>query len=320
MKKTTRMRKRCAWMVAVLLIGVLSMNVYAEEAAIPENVDSNRQQFKEWSAAIFKNSYPITVNRGTASPARAEQGTTVRITADCLGVGVRFKEWRVDSGNVTLENKNAVSTTFTMPNSAVELTAIYEPVVPPSLYWVAIKNGTANPMRAEAGTIITITADNAPTGYRFRKWELSPAVTFAEGTNRYGSTAKFVMPMGNVTCYAVFQKITPPAESYNIGELKKDADLFQEKTTDNPKKAWTIRMNMNLAVLYPESICLMDGNGKVLKATVTFDPKKPNQFVVSPENPYVSGEYYLLIQKEGLESDTGSQLRKNVLFRFVFRK
>ncbi len=304
MKKTMRSRKWCVFMVAlsVLLMGVLSMRVYAKKAEIPENT------------------YPIKVNRGTANPAIAEQGTTVRITADCLGVGVRFKEWRVESGNVALEDKNAVSTTFNMPNSAVELTAIYDPIVPPSLYLVAIKNGTANPMSAKAGTIITITADDAPIGYRFRKWEISPAVTFAEETNRYVSTARFVMPEENVTCYALFQKITQPDESYDIGELKKDAVLFQEKTTDNPNKAWTVRMNMNLAVLHPEYICLMDGNGKLLKATVTFDPKEPNKFVVSPENPYGSGEYYLLIQKEGLESDTGSQLQKNVLFRFMFQE
>ncbi|GAU78287.1 S-layer homology domain-containing protein [Fusibacter sp. 3D3] len=73
-----------------------------------------------------KSSYAVTVNSGTASQPTAAAGTTVTITANTPDNGKRFKEWTVVSGGVTLANEKALSTTFTMPANAVEVTATYE--------------------------------------------------------------------------------------------------------------------------------------------------------------------------------------------------
>jgi uncharacterized protein YjdB len=70
--------------------------------------------------------YPVTVNSGTASTASATTGTTVTITANTAPVGQRFKEWTVQSGGVALVDANAATTTFSMPASAVTVTAAYE--------------------------------------------------------------------------------------------------------------------------------------------------------------------------------------------------
>lgn len=74
--------------------------------------------------------YAVTVTSGTASPDKAEAGSTVTITANAAPVGKTFDKWVVKSGTVTLVNERAAVTTFTMPASAVEIEAVYkEPTV-----------------------------------------------------------------------------------------------------------------------------------------------------------------------------------------------
>ncbi len=72
--------------------------------------------------------YAVTVHSGTASTATAAASVTVTITASAAPAGQRFKAWTVQSGGVTLANKNAATTSFTMPVSSVEVTATYEDI------------------------------------------------------------------------------------------------------------------------------------------------------------------------------------------------
>ena len=74
--------------------------------------------------------YTVTVSNngngtGTASPSTAAAGTTITLTAK-PDTGYRFKEWQVESpaGLVIINNK------FTMPDSGVEVKAIFEEDVP----------------------------------------------------------------------------------------------------------------------------------------------------------------------------------------------
>ncbi len=113
------------------------------------------QQFKEWAIgsedgtkinagdqytftadttvyAIWANVYPITVINGTASAGKAAQGTIVTIEANDAPTGKEFKEWKVNSGNVTLANASASTTTFTMPAEPVSLEAVFKDKSTPS--------------------------------------------------------------------------------------------------------------------------------------------------------------------------------------------
>ena len=69
--------------------------------------------------------YPVNVTGGTASVSEGKVGDTVTVsftdTADKI-----FDKWDVVSRNVSLEDKNSATTTFTMPAGAVELSAIYK--------------------------------------------------------------------------------------------------------------------------------------------------------------------------------------------------
>lgn len=79
-----------------------------------------------------ETTYTVTVNGGTASPAKAKEGETVTITAEKTNT---FQNWTVVAGGITLENENLPTTTFTMGKENVVITANYSSggnITPPS--------------------------------------------------------------------------------------------------------------------------------------------------------------------------------------------
>ncbi len=77
----------------------------------------------------------------------------------------------------------------------------------PQSYSINVINGTANPTSAAQGETVTITATVAPDGQRFREWDITPAVTYADGTSKTSATARFTMPDQDVTAEATYEKI-----------------------------------------------------------------------------------------------------------------
>ena len=179
--------------------------------------------------AIFEKDAPpaptefiVTVKtdgNGTASAslAKAAAGTTIILTAT-PNTGYHFKEWKVMSGGVTIENNK-----FTMPSANVEVKAIFEKDAPPAPTEFTITvtsgdNGTASASHAKAvvGTEITLTA-TPNKGYHFKEWQvISGGVTIKDD--------KFTMPSANVEVKAIFEKDTggggggynPPVTYYTL--------------------------------------------------------------------------------------------------------
>ena len=160
------------------------------------------------NSVITPTTYTVTVRNdgygtGTATPSTAAAGTTITLTAT-PNKGYHFKEWQVIRGGVTITNNN-----FTMPNNNVEVKAIFEKDTPPAPteYTITVTsggNGTASASHAKAvvGTEIRLTA-TPKTGYHFKEWEvISGGVTIESN--------KFIMPDGNVTIKAIFEKDPPP--------------------------------------------------------------------------------------------------------------
>ena len=166
--------------------------------------------------ALWKNSvitpttYTVTVSNdgngtGTATPSTAATGTEITLTA-MPKEGYHFKEWQVESpaGLVITNNK------FTMPDSDVEVKAIFEKDAPPAPteFTITVKtdgNGTASasPAKAAAGMEITLTA-MPKEGYHFKEWQvISGGVTIKDD--------KFTMPNDNVEVKAIFEEDAPPA-------------------------------------------------------------------------------------------------------------
>ena len=158
-------------------------------------------------AAPTEHTVTVTTEGGgtaSASPAKAAAGTEITLTA-MPNEGYHFMEWQVISGNVTIKDNK-----FTMPDSNVEVKAIFEEDAPPvpTEFTITVTsggNGTASASHAKAvaGTEIRLTA-TPKTGYHFKEWEvISGGVTIKDD--------KFLMPNDNVEVKAIFEKDAPPA-------------------------------------------------------------------------------------------------------------
>ena len=161
------------------------------------------------NSVITPTTYTVTVGNdgngtGTATPSTAAAGTTITLTAT-PNKGYHFKEWQVISGGVTIKDDK-----FLMPDSNVEVSAIFEKDAPPvpTEFTITVKtdgNGTASASHAKAvvGTEIRLTA-TPNTGYHFKEWQvISGGVTIKDN--------KFLMPSANVEVKAIFEKDAPPA-------------------------------------------------------------------------------------------------------------
>ena len=166
---------------------------------------------KELSITIAKaapTEYTVTVTSGgngtaSASHAKAVVGTEIRLTAK-PDEGYRFKEWQVISGGVTIKDDK-----FTMPDSEVEVKAVFEKDAPPAPteYTITVTsggNGTASASHAKAvvDTEITLTA-TPDERYHFKEWQVMRGnVTIKDD--------KFTMPDSEVEIKAIFEEDAPP--------------------------------------------------------------------------------------------------------------
>ena len=168
---------------------------------------------KELSITITKAApaeHTITVTtegNGTASasPAKAAAGTEITLTAT-PNTGYHFKEWQVISGNVTIKDDK-----FLMPDSNVEVKAIFEEDAPPAptehtVTVTSSGNGTASasPSKAVAGAEITLSA-TPDKGYHLKEWQVESPTGLVITNN------KFTMPDSNVEVKAIFEEDAPPA-------------------------------------------------------------------------------------------------------------
>jgi hypothetical protein len=79
---------------------------------------------------------------------------------------------------------------------------------------VTVNSGTASSATAASGAMITITANSAPSGERFKEWSITPSVTFADSTNKTSQTAKIIMPSQPVVATAIYEVL--PVSEYTI--------------------------------------------------------------------------------------------------------
>ena len=159
-------------------------------------------------AAPAEHTITVTTEGGgtaSASSAKAVVGTEIRLTAK-PDEGYRFKEWEVMSGNVTIKDDK-----FLMPDSNVEIKAIFEKDAPPTPteYTVTVTssgNGTASasPAKAVAGAEITLSA-TPDKGYHLKEWQVESPTGLVITNN------KFTMPDSNVEVKAIFEEDAPPA-------------------------------------------------------------------------------------------------------------
>ena len=171
---------------------------------------SNTKELSIMIAKAAPAEYTVTVTSGgngtaSASPAKAAAGTEITLTA-MPNEGYHFKEWQVISGNVTIKDNK-----FTMPDSDVEIKAIFEKDAPPTPteYTVTVTSGgngtaSASPAKAVAGAEITLSA-TPDKGYHLKEWQVESPTGLVITNN------KFTMPDSNVEVKAIFEEDAPPA-------------------------------------------------------------------------------------------------------------
>ena len=159
------------------------------------------------AVAKYKKLLGITVNSGKAYVEddvtdAALKGKPVVIKADEIK-GKRFDQWKIVSGNVILDNQRAPEARFTMPETAVEITALYN-----DLHAITVNNGTADVEKAVIGDTVKIKAESRE-GYVFDRWEVSYGDVVVDDKNAEETT--FVMPDSMVVLtarYKAMQSIT----------------------------------------------------------------------------------------------------------------
>ena len=95
----------------------------------------------------------VNVTNGSGSGNYA-QGSTVTITANTAPNGQRFKDWSIESGNITLASSTSDTTTFVMPAEAVRVKANYEAIPTPVSY--KILDGANSDWKQNTEETITI--------------------------------------------------------------------------------------------------------------------------------------------------------------------
>ena len=184
--------------------------------------------------------YTVTVKtdgNGTASasPAKAVAGTAIALTAT-PNTGYRFKEWAVISGGVSIENNK-----FLMPDSNVEVKAIFEEDAPPvpDEYTVRFNaNGGGGTMADVTGVSGSYTLPacgfTEPEGKQFKGWS-----TGADGSVISGTTYEV---SSDTTFYAIWE-----SKEYSVIVTDGKATIGAGSEINKAVQGTTITLTANAA-------------------------------------------------------------------------
>lgn len=143
--------------------------------------------------------YEVSVADGYSDYDECVVGTVVTITADEAPEGYEFDYWYVDTENVSLTDAYSETTTFTMPDGAVSVTANYKQVE----FLVTVENGYADGEYYYAGETVTVYSNYPASGRVFSQWKAVSGNTTFTDASRWKTT--FVMPASNVTVKATYK-------------------------------------------------------------------------------------------------------------------
>ncbi|QNK59195.1 DUF4082 domain-containing protein [Paenibacillus sp. PAMC21692] len=222
------------------------------------------------------DSYSIAVEtegHGTASANVASAGVNTIVELNATPeAGYIFKEWKV----VSPEGLTIDGNTFTMPNEAVNVKAVFEEK-PAANYALAVNGSYAAESGAgtySEGEVITINAGSR-SNYTFGGWSSSDGVTFTDSDN---PVTTFTMPAKNVTVTAEWKSSgnnngstgnngvsTPSTPAYNAVIKVIDASGNGAKDTTLPIK---VDAKTRTAVLETASINNLLSNGGTSVITV----------------------------------------------------
>ncbi len=141
--------------------------------------------------------------------------------------------------------------------------------MPMPAYPIHISGGVANADFSVAGETVTITAAQAADEKRFKQWQITPTVTFVEGTDQTSQTAKFEMPAQEVNAVAVYEDIpTGTIAVTGITLNQKSVSLYSNTSPSSITLAASVAPTgaTNKTVMWESSderVATVDQSGKV---------------------------------------------------------
>lgn len=130
-----------------------SITTTIKAIAVKDRMQNSSVEKFTYTIQIPVPKYEVNVTNGSGSGNYA-QGSTVTITANTAPNGQRFKDWSIESGNITLASSTSDTTTFVMPAEAVRVKADYEAIPTPVSY--KILDGANSDWKQNTEETITI--------------------------------------------------------------------------------------------------------------------------------------------------------------------
>lgn len=160
--------------------------------------------------------YQATVNSGTSDGQFFHSGRyfadeLVKIKANAPDPGKVFSAWSGAQGLTFTEgNANTAEAEFVMPARDITLTATYE-----TGYTLTVRNGSGSGLY-RAGANVTVTANAAPEGKRFKEWSGISNSWIISGS-KTSPTVTFTMPSYNDYIEATYEDICVNTVTVNGG-------------------------------------------------------------------------------------------------------
>lgn len=130
-----------------------SITTTIKAIAVKDRMQNSSVEKFTYTIQIPVPKYEVNVTNGSGSGNYA-QGSTVTITANTAPNGQCFKDWSIESGNITLASSTSDTTTFVMPAEAVRVKANYEAIPTPVSY--KILDGANSDWKQNTEETITI--------------------------------------------------------------------------------------------------------------------------------------------------------------------
>ncbi|HIR76181.1 MAG TPA: InlB B-repeat-containing protein [Candidatus Choladousia intestinipullorum] len=272
------------------------------------------------TANYTDSTYSVSVTNGTLDGGAASgsypAGSTVTVTANDPASGYAFLNWTATTQTgdaIIFADASATTTTFTMPSSAVTITANYQAVTP--THRITVSNGTINgsatDLTVDEGTQVTITANPNPQGQAFFGWSITDAFG-----NSVASTALGIDAYSSTITVTVNQSLNFLAQyegvQYNLNVKKGSADYQSAVagtvvtiTADDAPDGkefdyWEVQSgNVSLSNAYRESTTfVMPASDVTVKAHYTV-----TEYLVEVENGSSDQDFYEMNESVTVSSD-----------------
>ena len=176
----------------------------AERANTDDKAVSATKAALTWDAIKGSNTTQTAVTSNLALPANGTGGTAITWTSTNTSIIA------ADGAVARPSSKNGdaeVTVTATISKGSARETVVFEVTVTAmQAYAVTVTGGSGSDLYDE-GETVSIIANDAAGGYRFKEWKTSPVVVFVEGTSAADPAAKFTMPGEAVAAEAVYELI-----------------------------------------------------------------------------------------------------------------